>query len=259
VTDLRPLLQVDATEVEKVLLLAGRSDGPRKGAAAQLLAAIDAAPPAPSVPPAAPVSVERVALVRWAKIGLVTLGMGGAAAVAYHVGLPRRAVPSTMPPRPVVSEPAPVAAPGEARAPGEAPLPAAVSPEAGGGVATAREQQPELVAEKDEVRVRKAGRAREASASPLDRSLGEETRALDRAREALDAHRPSEVLRLLDDYHRTFPQGRLRPEAMVLRLAALVQAGKHDAADSLADQLLADRSYRAYAPRIRSLLGKARP
>jgi hypothetical protein len=79
---------------------------------------------------------------------------------------------------------------------------------------------------------------------------------LDRAREALEAHRPAEVLRLLDEYRRRFPQGRLRPEAMVLRLAALVQAGRHAAADSLASQLLADEAYQTYAPRIRSLLGR---
>jgi hypothetical protein len=81
---------------------------------------------------------------------------------------------------------------------------------------------------------------------------------LDRAREALDAHRPSEVLRLLDQYHRRFPQGRLRPEAMVLRLAALVQAGRHAAADSLASRLLGDEAYQTYASRIRSLLGEAK-
>jgi hypothetical protein len=102
------------------------------------------------------------------------------------------------------------------------------------------------------------GRAREAAPRPLDNagddSLGEETKALDRTREALEARRSSEVMRLLDDYHRKFPQGRLRPEAMVLRLAGLVQAGKNGAAETLARQLLADEIYRPYATKIESLL-----
>ena len=126
-------------------------------------------------------------------------------------------------------------------------------------------EEPDQVPGEGNARGRKtslSGRAREATHeagdSPLDRSLGYETKALDRAREALEAHRPSEVLRLLDEYHRRFPQGRLRPEAMVLRLAALVQAGRHGAADSLASQLLADEAYQTYAPRIRSLLGEAK-
>jgi hypothetical protein len=80
---------------------------------------------------------------------------------------------------------------------------------------------------------------------------------LDRAREALDAHRPAEVLRLLDGYRCKFPQGRLRPEAMILRLAALLAADRHQAADSLANQLLSDAAYEAYVPRIRSLLREA--
>jgi hypothetical protein len=88
--------------------------------------------------------------------------------------------------------------------------------------------------------------------------LGDETRALDRAREALDARRPSQGLRLLDEYRRRFPQGRLRPEAMILRLAALLAAGRHQAADSRATQLLSDEAYLAYVPRIQSLLREAK-
>jgi hypothetical protein len=45
----------------------------------------------------------------------------------------------------------------------------------------------------------------------------------------------------------------LRPEAEILRLAALVQSGRQAAAKSLAARLLADESYKAYESRIRSL------
>jgi hypothetical protein len=45
---------------------------------------------------------------------------------------------------------------------------------------------------------------------------------------------------------------------MILRLAALSQAGRHEAADSLARQLLSDEAYASYAPRIQSLLREAK-
>jgi hypothetical protein len=90
--------------------------------------------------------------------------------------------------------------------------------------------------------------------SPPDHSLGDEIKALDRAREAMDASRASDVLRLLDEYRRGFPQGRLRSEAMILRLHALVMAGRHDDAKALASRLLADPAYQPYVVRIQSLL-----
>jgi outer membrane protein assembly factor BamD (BamD/ComL family) len=81
-----------------------------------------------------------------------------------------------------------------------------------------------------------------------------EISALDRARDSLEAHRFAEALRLLGEYHRQFPNGRMRPEATVLRLTALIKSGQHEAARSLANQLLADDAYQTYAPRIRSLV-----
>jgi len=66
-------------------------------------------------------------------------------------------------------------------------------------------------------------------------------------------------LRLLDEFSRSFPQGRLRPEAVILRLAALLAAGRQQAADSLASQLLSDEAYVSYVPRIQSLLREVKP
>jgi hypothetical protein len=267
----RPLLDEGATEIERALLCAGRADGPRKDAASRVLAAIHGLPPAPGLPaipnpghgvesglagadPAA--SLKPAALIKWAKLALVAVGVGGAVAVTYYLAQPHGVVPSATPARSMVPETVPLLVPGEARATGKTPT----SPEAREGLTTAGEE-PHALPGEDNARGRRAsptGRTLEAthegSASPLDRSLADETRALDRAREALDAHRTSEVLRLLDEYHRRFAHGRLRPEAMVLRLAALVQAGRYGAAESLASQLLAEEAYQAYAPRIRSLL-----
>lgn len=94
----------------------------------------------------------------------------------------------------------------------------------------------------------------EPAPTPPDHSLADETSALDRARASVEAHRFAEALRLLGEYHSRFPQGRMRPEATVLRLTALIESGQHEAARALADRLLNDDTYQTYAPRIRSLL-----
>jgi hypothetical protein len=197
-----------------------------------------------------PPIVKPVTLTRWVKVGLIAVVAGGAAVGTHQLARPHAVPPSDMSARSVVPQTVPpVAASTEARAPGKAPVP----PEVSENLETAREEPPQFPAE-DNARGRRdlaTSRTREA---PRDHSLGEETKALDRAREALDAHRPSEVLRLLDEYRRRFPQGRLRPEAMILRLAALLAAGRHQAADSLASQLLSDETYEPYVPRIQSLL-----
>jgi hypothetical protein len=253
--DPRPWLEEDATKLEKALLLAGRTDGPRKGAASRLLAAIEGLPDAPLVSAAPRALVKPVAPIRWAKIALFAMGVGGAGGVTYHLARPHGVVPSAVAPASVISQTAPLAAPGEALAPAEAP----VSAESRGVLAVPREAEPDLVPAEGSAAVRRVNPTGQAREAPREATLGDETRALDRARAALDTHRPSEVLRLLDDYHRRFPQGRLRPEALVLRLAALVQAGRRDAANSLASQLLANPAYEAYAARIRSLVGEAKP
>jgi hypothetical protein len=274
----RSWLEEDATELEKTLLRAGRMDGPRDDAGMRILAAILGPSPADSVPAdarlshrvesdvagqvaGAATSAKQAVLVRWVKMGLFALGMGGIVPVAIHVARSRGAVPSAMPAAALATGPATTAS-SEAIARIQASdtsqerqdlAPAqgkdAHVMEGRGNVQGARSNPPR--------RDREA--ARDTGERPFDRTLGDETVALDRAREALNAHRPSEGLRVLDEYHRRFPQGRLRPEATVLRLAALLQAGKRAAAESLASRLLADEAYQAYAPRIRSLLKEATP
>ena len=235
----RPWPEDGATEIEKALLRAGRAEVPRKGADLRLLAMLHGSAP-PTIKPAT--------LTRWVKVGLVAIVAGGAAVVGPKLSRPQAVPASDLSARGVgvVTEPSRVAL-AEGREPGEA----TVAPTVSERLQAVREKEPRSVAEEgkrgESRRVKPAGSAR-------DHSLGEETKALDHAREALDEHRPSEVLRLLDEYSRRFVHGRLRPEAMILRLAALVQAGGHEAADSLARQLLSDEEYAGYAPRIQSLL-----
>lgn len=235
----RPLLEEDATEVETALLRAGRADGPRKEVAARALATIEGLlPPAGIDVGATGSAAAPAALFRWTKILLVAIGLGGAALVAHHFTRSSDVEPS---PPPAVVETASAAAPVEApRDIGEA-------------FAVAPEEEP--------VRARRravSGRPRNEGPIPLDSSLGQETMLLDRARKDLDAQRGLPALRVLDQYERQFPQGHLRPEATILRLAALFQTGKTGAADALAGRLLADEAYKAYAPRIRSLSREAK-
>jgi hypothetical protein len=236
----RPWPEDGATEIEKALLRAGRTEIPRKGSDQRILAMIQGSSLGSPQGLSAPL-LKPGALLRWMKVGLVAVVAGGAAMVAYQLSRTRDVPPSATP---TVSE-----------IPGTMP---SVSP----NLAAAREERPLSVPGEGIARGRRAIGAslpREAPQRPSDSySLGDETRALDRAREAMDAHRPSEVMRLLDEYHRRFQQGRLKPEAMILRLAALVQAGGHQAAESLARQLLSDETYASYAPRIQSLLREAK-
>jgi hypothetical protein len=242
----RPWPEAGATEIEKALLRAGRAEGPHKGADLRMLAMIQGSSP-PIVKP--------VTLTRWVKVGLIAVVVGGAAVGTHQLARPHAAPRSDMSARSVVPQTMPpAAASAEARAPGKAPVP----PEVSESLESAREAEPPPVPGEDNARGRRdlaTSRTREA---PRDHSLGDETKALDRAREALDARRPSEVLRRLDEYRRRFPQGRLRPEAMILRLAALLAADRHQAADSLASQLLSDEAYVPYVPRIQSLLREAK-
>jgi len=242
----RPWPEDGATDIEKALLRAGRAEAPRAGSDLRILAAIQgsAAPP-----------IKTGTLTRWMKIGLVAVFAGGSAMVAY-----RLTQPDTSTQAPPTQSTVPASA--EERAPEQV----SNLPKASHQFEAAPDPSPGPSAGEGPARERRSvagGRLRKAPApsvdSPPDQSLGEETKALDRVREALDTHRSSDGFQLLDDYRRRFPQGRLRPEAVILRLAALLQAGRHQAAKGLADQLLSDETYAAYVPRIQSLLREARP
>ncbi|MBX3198974.1 MAG: hypothetical protein KF894_12655 [Labilithrix sp.] len=86
-----------------------------------------------------------------------------------------------------------------------------------------------------------------------------EIAALDRVRHAAEARRPREALALLDDYAAKFPSGRLREEALVLRIEALHASGDQAGAERLAQQLLRSSPNTPYAARVRSVLAVVSP
>jgi hypothetical protein len=206
-----------------------------------MLAAIEASPPAPISP---------ARLRPWTKIGLVAVLAGGGGLSAHHLMRTREA-PSGSPAvtrtsSPDVGAPAKMAVAPEVR-PVIEPHAAELAP-AQGNNTRARRAVP--------VRVRET--PAHMAEPAVDDSLGEETKLLDRTREALDAHRTPEAMGLLDDYHRRFPKGRLRPEATILRLAGLVQGGNRQGAEALGEKLVADELFRPYLPKIERLLEDAR-
>jgi outer membrane protein assembly factor BamD (BamD/ComL family) len=82
---------------------------------------------------------------------------------------------------------------------------------------------------------------------------------LDDARAAIDHGDASRGLSILDAYRHRFPRGVMAPEASILRIEALVNTGKQDAAQREGDAFLRANPQSPYAARIGSLLGTSNP
>jgi hypothetical protein len=82
---------------------------------------------------------------------------------------------------------------------------------------------------------------------------------LEGARAAISSGNPAGALSLLDRYAARFPHGAMAPEASVLRIEALLNAGDRPAAERAAAAFLAADARSPYAARVRSLLGKPNP
>ncbi|AKV03921.1 hypothetical protein AKJ09_10584 [Labilithrix luteola] len=78
---------------------------------------------------------------------------------------------------------------------------------------------------------------------------------LDDVRRAASANQPREALRLLDVYAQRFPTGKLREEALVLRIEALHASGDQSSAEILAKRLFTNSPDTPYAARVRAAVG----
>ena len=83
-------------------------------------------------------------------------------------------------------------------------------------------------------------------------SLRAELAALDAVRSALASGDSVGALSFLDAYFRTFPRGRLRPEAEVLRIDALAKGGRMDDARKYAQEFLRRHPNSVLAARVQS-------
>jgi TolA-binding protein len=93
---------------------------------------------------------------------------------------------------------------------------------------------------------------RETAAS----ALAVETQRLEAARHALADGRATLALTTLTSYERDFPRGVLRPEALVLKVRALVAAGDRQAAEALGRRLIAQAPTSRHADAVRAALGR---
>jgi hypothetical protein len=94
-----------------------------------------------------------------------------------------------------------------------------------------------------------------ATASASARGLSDEIALLDATRAALARADGNQALRLLDTYNRDFAHPALGQEATLLRIEALLHAGRRAEAYSLARQIIARQPTGPHAARVRSLLG----
>jgi hypothetical protein len=103
----------------------------------------------------------------------------------------------------------------------------------------------------------KAAREAKAVPQPVPAStLSDEVAALQVARTALAGHDAGAALAALDRYKNRYPQGRLAPEATVLRIEALIERGDRAQANALAERFEAANPKSPYAERIRSILSR---
>ena len=90
-------------------------------------------------------------------------------------------------------------------------------------------------------------------------SLADETAALDAVRVAAQSSGAAAALGLLDAYDRRFSSGSLRAEAAVLRVEALLAAGRRADAVAFATRQISADPESAHAARLRSLIETDKP
>ena len=98
-----------------------------------------------------------------------------------------------------------------------------------------------------------------AARASVGASAAVELTMLDEARSAIARGDPARALSTLDEYAGWFPHGALAPEASVLRIEALVAAGDRPAAMRAAQSFLQANPTSPYVQRIESLLGAPNP
>lgn len=219
--------------LERSLLEAGRSYTASASTRRRALTALGVAGLATSSTAAA-ASASKAGLAKWAAVA--ALAGGGALAAAHYLTRPAQSVgappsalvgsahdsqPVALPP-PVDTGESSVPVVDESALPTESALPSAPM---------------------------NAPRAEPKAA------LAAELSALDSVRAQLNAGQPKAALSSLDAYSRTFPRGRLRLEAEVLRIDALAKSGQTAAAHSRAEAFIKRHPDSVLASRVRGYVG----
>jgi len=236
----QPELEWD--DEERALLKSAELDGPAKGAQARTLAALGVGGAALGTAVTAS-SAKAAALGAGKGIGLGKLlavlvigGTVGGAVLHYRAQFSavKLAPPATMP--------AKAAAPLTSAAPVPEGAPAA-APEASDVSAASGEPLPSEASKAAPARLR------------TEPDIALEIAALDRARRASESGNFSAALAELDAYDHAFKRGRLRPEALLLRIQTLISKGDQAGARSLGTKFLARYPKSPLGPRIQKLVG----
>jgi hypothetical protein len=266
----RPILQDDPTEVEKRLLGSARMDAPPATSKPRTLAALGflaVETTTSGAGGAVASSVVAAGIVKWLAVGTI----GGALAFGGVEGLSPLA-------RRVVARPSAGVTRGSSSGEAQvlnsslASVPSAIPANREGGIVSEAPAGPSsrLVAPNVVVsnvvrlgpgRLRPSPTADTTQAiqaaqgiAPLQTELAGELRALDEAHRALLSNNASATLRMLDAFERDFPRPSLGPEALLLRVEALLALGRVDIARRVAGRLLKEQPDGAYSQRVRSLL-----
>lgn len=186
-------------------------------------------------------AVSATLLVKWIGVGVVGgIGLAGAAAVATSAAAP----PASVSPK-IVSQPRVAAAPAHAVLEVGQPLVAAEAP------AAAPEAAPVVTAPRASSETSLAAPVLEVGVP-----LAAEVAYVDRARALLSAGQADQGLALLQSYEREFPEARLLPEVLFLRMETCDRLARKTEARHAAQRLLDGFPKSPHASRARKLLAR---
>jgi len=262
-TDPQRLKDEYAGDLQGELLRSVADDAPRRNAHHRTLVALGFGGAALGIPTATTAaaatkvgSVVTFALVaKWLGIGIgaAVVGMGAVYEAPRLMGhgtssnaTPVQQVPVAVPVETVVQSPTPAPVPSS-----ESVLPPTVD----NAPLAARHVPRSVQAAAKDTKVDSNSPPTPVEA-PEPPGLAHEVAMLDTARQMVSTN-PAGTLRALDDYQSQFPHGDLAPEALVLRIEALVRSGQQASANKLASDYLARNPGSPHARKIRALLGAA--
>lgn len=231
----------------RALLRAGLADAPREGARARTVAALGLGVATTAV---AGTSAAATGKASAGGVLAVLAKAGGGGIVVGAVVLVASSSPPPGPPA-VVERALPVPA-AQRRPPAVSTPSLAASLEPAGP--TGRAASPEATTRATPVVAppRPASHVQKSRSNELDAEVA----LVDSARRALLRGAPGEALGLLNQHQREHPDGAMHPEAFLLRLDAMVRAGRPAAARALARRYLEQNPSGIHAERVRKIAGE---